>query len=464
MFLDEKGGGGTTKSAPCLEEMGIFHERSGSTSGEENGAVGAGGAVKTHKRRDSWLAQVRHLFSPTPSTASSDRSDVSRGTASPLAQAVGGLRLGDDSGAGDVGEGMLPGKGPVDTGIETDIFLWEACGGGRAGKYLNKEVQAEPEEEALAADPPTAIPNGVVVDRTYSPIPASFHQHHARKKAAISAAEERDGPTVTLSMVTSGANAISLPELSQPVGILKDSPLANTAVDAASPKSSASSNLSTSPSQNSSISPSSNRTLSRRKKHSSGERHIRFSNFACLLDAAWQGDLEEVRKMIEEKDVSPDACNADGVTALHCAAASANYAMVEYLLEAGANANVADDHGWTPLHSAAYNNHQETVELLLAYGADVEALDSQGQTPISLPTDIEMIRTFGEIVSRKNSAEWLVALYDFCGEDVENAEGDELDFGRGDRLRILRRDDANWWLAEREDGSALGYIPRQFIQ
>lgn len=441
--------------------MGFFHERSGSTSGDEGSAVSTGGNIRTHRRRDSWLAQVRNLFSPTSPIASSERSDNRREAASPLAHTLSGLKLssdGEDSRRDSRTQGRI--VGPIDIGVETDIVLWEVHGQGRACNYLNKEVQVELREEVYVVAPPGVIPNDNAADRTYSPIPTSFHHHHARKKAAevsvLAATTKVSSPTVNVTATSPDTEVTFPPNPTQPISILKGSSLTKTPDGVNSSDANTDQGLSTSPS--------SNRILSRRKKPCPGERHIRFSNFACLLDAAWQGDLGEVRKMIEEEGVSPDACNADGVTALHCAAASANYPMVEYLLEAGANVNVADDHGWTPLHSAAYNNHHETVELLLAYGADVEALDSQGQTPISLPTDIEMIRTFGEIVSRKNSAEWLVALYDFCAEDVENGEGDELDFCRGERLRILRRDNTNWWLAESDDGSRSGYVPRQFIQ
>lgn len=191
-------------------------------------------------------------------------------------------------------------------------------------------------------------------------------------------------------------------------------------------------------------------------------RKIRFTNFACFLDAAWRGDMEEVVKMVEEEGVHPDTCNADGVTALHCAATCSNQALVEYLISKGANVNVADDHGWTPLHGAAYNNHAEVIGLLLSHGADVEALDSQEQTPISLPTDIDVIRCFGEVVAHKSTSEWLVALYDFHSDFVENAGGDELNFERGDKLRIINRNDQTWWLAELQGRK--GYIPRQFVQ
>lgn len=196
-----------------------------------------------------------------------------------------------------------------------------------------------------------------------------------------------------------------------------------------------------------------------RGKH---EKKIRFTDFACLLEAAWRGDLEEVSKLIKEKGLHPDTCNADGITPLHCAVALSHHEMTVFLVNAGANVNVADDHSWTPLHSAAFNNDRTTVELLTDHGADIEALDTQGQTPINLPTDISLIRFFGELVTMKNSNDWVTGLYDFDAGHVENGRGDELSFSRGDKLLVIDRADEDWWLAELADKQ--GYVPRQFVQ
>lgn len=194
-----------------------------------------------------------------------------------------------------------------------------------------------------------------------------------------------------------------------------------------------------------------------------GERHIRFAGVACLLDAAAEGDLAEVRRLIEGQKVHPDCCNADGVTALHCAAGTGHLDLMRYLLAHGASVNVPDEHGWTPLHSAAYNNHREIVRLLLDHNADVEAEDSQALAPLRLPTDPELIQTLTQVSERKHSATVVTAMYDLNAQLVENGQGEELSFSRGDALTIVNRDDPNWWLAEHNNGQR-GYVPRQFVQ
>jgi hypothetical protein len=192
------------------------------------------------------------------------------------------------------------------------------------------------------------------------------------------------------------------------------------------------------------------------------ERKIKFNNFACLLEAAMEGDLNELRSLMEKEKLHPDTCNADGVTPLHCAAGTCRIELVKYLIKMGANVNVADDHGWTPLHSAAYTNDAAIVEVLLENGADVEALDAQGQAPIGISTDHKVVKLMGEVVRRKNCAEYVIAMHEFDKSDVENAEGNELSFRKGARLRILAREDPDWWLAE--ESGRKGYVPRQFVQ
>ncbi|PJF19417.1 hypothetical protein PSACC_00812, partial [Paramicrosporidium saccamoebae] len=190
------------------------------------------------------------------------------------------------------------------------------------------------------------------------------------------------------------------------------------------------------------------------------ERKIRFNSFACLLEAALEGDFEEVKHLIENEGLHPDTCNADGVTSLHCAAGMSRQDMVEYLVDKGANVNVCDDNGWTPLHSSAYTNSLQITDILLSHGGDVEAMDSQGQAPLGLATDFDVIRVLGEAVRRKNSSGRVTALYDFDAANEDNYQDDELSFLKGEQLRIITREDPEWWLAEK-DGKE-GYVPRRY--
>jgi len=139
-----------------------------------------------------------------------------------------------------------------------------------------------------------------------------------------------------------------------------------------------------------------------------------------LPQAAAEGDLGAVRKMIAE-GIDVDYREDNFIkTALHLAAREGHKDMVSFLLSKGANINAKD--GWpgctalhyaaekgyaeiarvlleahadvnipreypkgeTPLHTAARAGHKDIVELLISHGADVNAKNEAGQTALDL--------------------------------------------------------------------------------
>ena len=77
-----------------------------------------------------------------------------------------------------------------------------------------------------------------------------------------------------------------------------------------------------------------------------------------------------------------DGCISCFSTPLKAASSQGNKAMVELLLEAGADANDADINGHTPLLEAATYGDKEVAEVLLNYGAEPNVADSEGFTPL----------------------------------------------------------------------------------
>ncbi|WYZ36805.1 hypothetical protein EsH8_II_000311 [Colletotrichum jinshuiense] len=73
-----------------------------------------------------------------------------------------------------------------------------------------------------------------------------------------------------------------------------------------------------------------------------------------------------------------------GRTALDIAADHGNTALLEVLLNAGADTAIANDIGWTPVHSASVMGHLETARLLLNNEADITIADEKGFTPLAL--------------------------------------------------------------------------------
>lgn len=73
----------------------------------------------------------------------------------------------------------------------------------------------------------------------------------------------------------------------------------------------------------------------------------------------------------------------NGWTSLDFAVFLQNEAIVELLLEKGANIEAKDGQTLTPLLSAVHYGGEQMVKLLLEKGADIEAKDNNGQTPLS---------------------------------------------------------------------------------
>ncbi|WP_264338448.1 ankyrin repeat domain-containing protein [Wolbachia endosymbiont (group A) of Cheilosia soror] len=148
-------------------------------------------------------------------------------------------------------------------------------------------------------------------------------------------------------------------------------------------------------------------------------------NTAKLLEAAREGNIEEVKSLISE-GANVHAQDRFGNAPLHWAAGNDNTGAINALLAAGAHVNKENDwgytplylaatysckegvevllranadvnkegklFGYTPLHSAAKKDSKEVVEVLLNNGANVNAVNRNGETPLNLATN-EEIRT-----------------------------------------------------------------------
>src|SRR5262249_57062738 len=68
-----------------------------------------------------------------------------------------------------------------------------------------------------------------------------------------------------------------------------------------------------------------------------------------------------------------NAADDHGVTPLSQACENASVALVEKLLQAGANPNAAQESGLTPLMIGAHTGNVTIVKALLARGADIDA-------------------------------------------------------------------------------------------
>jgi ankyrin repeat protein len=152
-----------------------------------------------------------------------------------------------------------------------------------------------------------------------------------------------------------------------------------------------------------------------------GDANAAIGGFTALMAAASSGDLDTVSRLLEH-GAQVNAQRDDGTTALYCAVEFRNEAIVERLLDRGADPNIVHQitnptydvetpalqaawlgeasilerllaHGAkvniqggsferTPLLCAATTGNAEVVRLLLAHAANVEAQDWAGHTPL----------------------------------------------------------------------------------
>ena len=105
----------------------------------------------------------------------------------------------------------------------------------------------------------------------------------------------------------------------------------------------------------------------------------------ALSAAACDNHLAVVQYLVEQgADMEKGDSKGSGFTPLLNALVGGHLDVVHYLLEQGADRDKADNRGRTPLHWAANHGHLETAKLLMVYGADLNARNDNGQLPIDM--------------------------------------------------------------------------------
>ena len=118
-----------------------------------------------------------------------------------------------------------------------------------------------------------------------------------------------------------------------------------------------------------------------------------------LHAAAFSGNLQVVRVLIEYDPADIDARDEDGWTPLIWASGGRYFkdgSVLRLLLERGADINARNRFGQTSLHRASYSGSLETVRLLLEHGADVGAEDNDGETVLQAAHGSEVVELLRE--------------------------------------------------------------------
>ncbi len=100
------------------------------------------------------------------------------------------------------------------------------------------------------------------------------------------------------------------------------------------------------------------------------------------LEQAVLRNKQETAIFLLEAGADPNVADASKRTPLHLAIDRNNAVVITALLKAGAKPDLRDKDGWTPLHHAAAKNQLATAKALLDGGADPTTLSDLGGTPL----------------------------------------------------------------------------------
>lgn len=98
------------------------------------------------------------------------------------------------------------------------------------------------------------------------------------------------------------------------------------------------------------------------------------------------------------EDIDVWAVDNGGGNAYHYAACNDDNVKIAKKLLAvdGSRVNVGSKRGWTPLHRASYNGNTHMVEFLLNAGGDADAVNRDGLTPDQITDNDEIISLIRE--------------------------------------------------------------------
>ena len=106
-----------------------------------------------------------------------------------------------------------------------------------------------------------------------------------------------------------------------------------------------------------------------------------------IFEAAEKGDMNDLRRFIEEDGIDPNLQDTFRSTALHLACENGHSDAAYYLIKHGADVTRTDKWKKTPLHWGAQNGHLQILKILVASGADINAQDKWNYTPLHLAAE-----------------------------------------------------------------------------
>lgn len=130
-----------------------------------------------------------------------------------------------------------------------------------------------------------------------------------------------------------------------------------------------------------------------------------------LHDAARLTGNPAIVQVLLQAGADPNAVDDNGLAALHHGARNTNPVVVSHLLAAGASLNALDNEGYTPLHwAAAQSGNGRVVARLLDAGANPLAESNDGRTPLHSALRYSAAQSVISVLVRAGAAENLTPL------------------------------------------------------
>src|SRR6266481_7464433 len=120
-----------------------------------------------------------------------------------------------------------------------------------------------------------------------------------------------------------------------------------------------------------------------------------------LVLAAEVNNLDVIKALVEA-EADPNIATESGTTPLIMASGAGTDVQrarelperatavktARYLVEHGADVNVAGQFGWTAIHAASYQGLNDVIEYLVSKRGNIDAKDNFGQTPLSISLSV----------------------------------------------------------------------------
>jgi len=167
-----------------------------------------------------------------------------------------------------------------------------------------------------------------------------------------------------------------------------------------------------------------------------------------MLQAVTQGNILEVKKLLDSKGDISVKSEKGGRSLLHISAFHKNVDLAKILLEAGINVDEQDDGGNTALHlTFSPNKSLEALlitRFLIQFGANIDAQNKRNETPAHFAARHGHLQSIKYLVENK------------CNLNVKTCEGETA----LDLSRTFKNDEIFEYLIERPP-TPMSYLPSQ---